>query len=63
MFQVNPPIQLKLDGYTKKEGATIDKLVHSSSSFVMVQEELLLCEITDRMNEILVCGDHGPGQL
>jgi len=38
----------------KKRRQVTEKLVHSSSSFIVVQNEMLLSEMNDRINEMVI---------
>jgi len=44
----------KMNNDKKKRVAGPEKLVHSSSSFMVVQNEMLLNEMNDRINEMVI---------
>jgi len=49
-----PLVPLILKKKIKKEKQVPEKLVHSSSSFMVVQNEMLLSEMNDRINEMVI---------
>ena len=54
IFQVTfLPLRPMRKGNKRKQKVII-KLVHSSSSFVIVQDDLLMAELNDRMIEMLI---------
>jgi len=48
------PLRPKKKNKKEKRVAGPEKLVHSSSSFMVVQTEMLLSEMNDRINEIVI---------